>query len=410
MKLSAIQHDHDFCLTRAAELLGCPVRSVGLEWDVEQLLRKHLRLIERRGLQSEHAYLKFTSGPKGQDLEIGIERYLLEIDGRPIPLARVTAPCANIRVWRSYQFWVVPVEHHRRLYRFLRRLERSSLEVVAPIMWESDRRRLWNETIGFLAHGRQELQKYGVPQKRGVLLLGTPGNGKTMACRWLLSLCHRRGLRWRSVTAQEYADAKELGEVRDLFELEGPGIILFDDLDQALRDRDTSDADRSTFLTELDGLHPREGVVYLFTSNARVGDLDPAFRRPGRIDLFVQFQRPDDELRRRFVVERWHEEITAAIDLDEVVQASEGLSFAEMDEVKKLLVLRFLETRDWDWEAAWSAYRDGHGGGKATPRIGFSSPASRSRTVEPATVPGSVASLECAEVIEQASGGRTPPG
>jgi ATP-dependent 26S proteasome regulatory subunit len=226
-----------------------------------------------------------------------------------------------------------------------------------------------------------------------VLLLGTPGNGKTMACRWLLSLCHRRGLRWRSVTAQEYAGAKECGDVRDLFELDGPGIILFDDLDQALRDGNASDADRSTFLTELDGLHPREGVVYLFTSNARVGELDPAFRRPGRIDVFVQFQRPDGELRRRFVVERWHPEITAALDLEEIVRATEGLSFAEMDEVKKLLVLQFLETRDWDWEAAWSAYREGHGCGKAAQRIGFSTPTPRSRTVEPAMAPGSVARL-----------------
>jgi hypothetical protein len=393
MKLSAIQRDHEFCLNRAAELVGCPLRAVSLSWDVEQLLRKHLALEARQGLHAEHPLFTFTSGPKGQELEFGIERYRVEIDGRSIPLAKVVAPFPNYRTWKWYQFWGVPVEHHRRLYRFLRRLERTSLDVVAPIMREGDRLRLWSETIGFLARGRQELQKFGIPQKRGMLLLGTPGNGKTMACRWLLSLCHRRGLRWRSVTAQQYAGAKECGDVRDLFELDGPGIILFDDLDQALRDGGMSDADRSTFLTELDGLHPREGVVYLFTSNARMGDLDPAFRRPGRIDVFVQFQRPDSELRRRFVVERWHAEIVGALDIENVVRTTEGLSFAEMDEVKKLLVLRYLESRAWDWNAAWSTYREGHGGGKATQRIGFSTPATRSRTVEPAMAPGSVASL-----------------
>ena len=345
MKLSVIQRDHEFCLARAAEFLGCPLRAVSLSWDVEQLLRKHLALEARLGLHAEHPLLSFTSGPKGQDLEFGIERYRLDIEGRSIRLAKVVAPYPDYRTWRWYQFWGVPVEHHRRLYRFLRRLERTSLDVVAPIMRDGDRQRLWNETIGFLGRGRQELAKFGIPQKRGVLLLGTPGNGKTMACRWLLSLCHRRGLRWRSVTAQEYAGAKDSGDVRELFELDGPGIILFDDLDQALRDDSASDTDRSTFLTELDGLHPREGVVYLFTSNARMGDLDLAFRRPGRIDVFVPFQRPDAELRRRFVVERWHAEIVRALDLEEVVRTAEGLSFAEMDEVKKLLVLRFLETR-----------------------------------------------------------------
>jgi hypothetical protein len=200
-----------------------------------------------------------------------------------------------------------------------------------------------------------------------------------MACRWLLSLCHQRGLRWRSVASEDLSGARESGSIRELFELDGPGIILFDDLDDALRD-DRNSADRSTFLTELDGLHPREGVVYLFTSNARVRDLDPAFRRPGRIDLFVQFLRPDGELRRRFVAERWHADIAAAIDLDEVVRVTEGLSFAEMDEAKKLLVLRFLETGTWDWDAAWSAYGESHGGGKPARQIGFNAPAARSRS------------------------------
>lgn len=386
MKLSQIQRDHAACLELGAALLNTPVRAVGIEWDVEKLLRKHLRLEVRTGFDSEYPCLTFGSGPKGQDLEFGLERYRLEIDGRNVPLARIVAPCPHPRLWRWYQFWAVPVEHHRRLYRFLRRLERGSMDVLPPVMREADRLRLWQETIGFLGHGRQKLQKYGVSQKRGILLLGTPGNGKTMACRWLLSQCHRRGLRWRSVSAQEYAGAKELGDVRELFELDGPGIILFDDFDAALRDQDGNESDRATFLTELDGLHSREGVVFLFTSNARVTDLNPAFRRPGRIDLFLHFARPDADLRRKFVVERWHADIVAAVDLDDVAQTTEGLSFAEMDEVKKLLVLRFLETGAWNWQAAWSAYQVGHDGGKPTQRIGFNTPLPRSRTASEARV------------------------
>lgn len=379
MRLSTLQQDHEFCLKKGAELLGCAVRAVTLEWDVEQLLRKKLRLELRQGLTSEYPHLGYTSGPKGQQLEGGLERYRLDIDGTQVPLARIAAPCGCHPLWKWYHFWAVPVEHHRRLYRFLRRLERDSLEVVAPVMRENDRRRLWSETIGFLAHGRQDLQKYGVPQKRGILLLGTPGNGKTMACRWLLSLCRKRGLRWRSVSAQDFAGARESGDVRELFELDGPGIILFDDLDAALHDRDGYESDRSTFLTELDGLFPHQGVVYLFTSNARVNELHPAFRRPGRIDLFIHFPRPDAELRRQFVCEFWHSEITAAIDVDEVVAVTEGLSFAEMDEVKKLLVLQYLETERWDWDAAWSAYREGHSAGKTAQQIGFNTPLARTR-------------------------------
>ncbi len=379
MNLAQLQFDHAYCLERAAAVLGAPVRAVSLTWSVEQLLRMDLRVDGRCGLESPHPLLSFASGPKGQTLEYGVESFRLEIGGRVLRLAHVVAPHVGDNVWNWYEFWAVPVEHHRRLYRHLRRLERNSLDVAAPIMRDGDRQRLWSETIGFLARGRRELQTYGVPQKRGIMLLGMPGNGKTLACRWLLSLCHKRGLLWRSVSAEEFNTARGAGGVRALFELDGPGMILFDDLDQALRDGEGSPADRSTFLTELDGLHPRQGVVYLFTSNARVSDLDPAFRRPGRIDLFVHFPRPDAELRRRFIIERWHADIIGAIDLDEVVRVADGLSFAELDEVKKLLVLRFLETQEWNWEAAWSAYCDGHGGGKPAQRIGFNSPAVRNR-------------------------------
>jgi len=387
MKLCDLQRDHDLCLSRAADLLGCPVRAVYLDWDVEQLLRRSLRLELRTGLKTEFPFLRFTSGPKGQDLAFGLERFRVEMEGRAVGLAKVTAPHTSIHVWKWYQFWAVPIEHHRRLYRFLRRLERNSMDVVAPVMLEGDRHRLWQETIGFLAHGRRRLQTYGVPQKRGILLLGTPGNGKTMACRWLLSLCHRRGLRWRSVSCQDYIAARGCGDVRELFELDGPGMILFDDLDQALRDQEGNNSDRTTFLTELDGLHSREGIVYLFTSNARVAELDAAFRRPGRIDLFVHFPRPDAELRRRFVVERWHADIVAAVDPEEVVSATDGFSFAEMDEVKKLLVLQFLEGGMWDWEAAWLAYRSGHETGKPAGQIGFNSPLPRNRPLVESRVP-----------------------
>ena len=82
MKLASLQHDHDECLRKGADLLGTSVRAVSLDWPVEQLLRAHLHLEARLGLDLEHPFLSFTSGPKGQDLEFGLERYRLEIEGK----------------------------------------------------------------------------------------------------------------------------------------------------------------------------------------------------------------------------------------------------------------------------------------------------------------------------------------
>ncbi|NJL95141.1 MAG: hypothetical protein HC915_16185 [Anaerolineae bacterium] len=57
-----------------------------------------------------------------------------------------------------------------------------------------------------------------------------------------------------------------------------------------------------------------------FTSNLDVERVDFALRRPGRIDVVLAFPRPTAALRRRLIVERWHEDIRAAIDLDRALE------------------------------------------------------------------------------------------
>jgi hypothetical protein len=375
---------HAHLLKRAESLLGEKACAVGLGWSAEQTLGKQLTLVERAGISGDLPLLVIEGGPKGVRLECGIELFELTLPQVTLRVAHVVAPGGGGRTWRLYNFWAVPIGFRRAFYRQVRRLERDLLAVLPPVMREPDRQRLWENSIGFLRRARQTLRKFGVPQKRGLLLLGEPGNGKTMACRWLCALCNRHGLRFKSVSAPDYLEARSGCDVHDLFELDGPGIILFDDLDQAIADRDEfqTGLDRTTFLTELDGLRPREGIVYLFTSNARLGALDPAFRRPGRIDVFVQFSRPDAALRERFVRERWHAEIVSAVDVGEVVRATEGLSFAEMDELKKLLVVDYLDNREWNWPRAWLAWCAGHDTGRRSHRIGFTDAGSRPRSHE----------------------------
>jgi hypothetical protein len=109
----------------------------------------------------------------------------------------------------------------------------------------------------------------------------------------------------------------------------------------------------------------------LFTSNAKVKDIDPAFRRPGRIDQIIHFPRPDAPLRRRLIEEHWPKEIVENIPVAEVVENTEGKCFAEVEELKKLLVMRFLDTRAWDWPWAWESFE--HRMEESEPRrpIGF---------------------------------------
>ncbi len=228
----------------------------------------------------------------------------------------------------------------------------------------ADRDRLWQNTVGFLLSSRDAFRRYDIAKKRGVLLSGAPGNGKTMACRWLFSECRRHRLRWRNVTVADYQQARELHRVSSLFDLDRPGIVLFDDLDFGIRDRRTggTSEDHSTFLGELDGVTTRRGTVYLFTSNARLSELDPAFRRPGRIDVVMEFCRPNAALRAQCLRERWQSDICEALDLDVVIAATDGLSFADLEELRKLLVLHYLEHGAWDWTRTWRVFRRGRTG------------------------------------------------
>jgi cell division protease FtsH len=158
-----------------------------------------------------------------------------------------------------------------------------------------------------------------------------------------------------------------------LFELERAGIVFFDDVDMALRQRGPFEqaAEQSTFLAGLDGLDVNHGVVYLFTTNARLEELDAAFRRPGRIDLVLHFARPDAHLRRRLIEDCWDRRLAASLNVDRAVAQTAALSFAEMEEIKKLLVLRYLERGVFDWDGALGAFRVGRGACDVRPRIGF---------------------------------------
>jgi hypothetical protein len=180
-----------------------------------------------------------------------------------------------------------------------------------------------------------------------------------MACRWLYDLCCQEGLEWQIVTTEEYKQAAIHGTVPCLFSLTGPGIILFDDFEIGIRHRDKTGptSDHSTILSELDGVNQRQGVVYIFTTNASPKDLDPAFLRRGRIDQVITFPRPDADLRRQLVEGFWHADIRGAIDLEQVISDTDGLSFAEVEELKKLLVVHFIETQSWDWGRAVEAFR-----------------------------------------------------
>jgi hypothetical protein len=358
------------CLAEIERLLGGSARPVSLTWDMEQLLRTLLLRRSRHGLGAGPPLVQFHEGSRGHRVEVGLQRYSLDAEGEKLSVVRAVLPCvAGIE-----DFWAVRREDYVALFRALRRAlrKRTATGHHAPVMPEAERRRLWENSIGLLTRARRTLDRYGVAIKRGILLTGSPGNGKTMACRWLQAECARHRLAWRNVTLDDYENARQHHCVPALFESDEPGVVLFDDFDAALRDRAGGGASEHTvFLTALDGVRQPTNVVYLFASNLTPAELDPAVRRPGRIDVILPFDKPDADRRRALIERFWHDDIRAGIDVEQIVGDTRGMSFAEIEEAKKLLVLRHLDTGRWDWPHVLPRLRARLEAEPARRRIGF---------------------------------------
>jgi cell division protease FtsH len=344
--------DHRFLLETAARQAGfaSPVAV-----DMDEFYAPLVKAARRGPLLPLEGVLVRDWDPDNRRSSPGIQlgMRIYEIEG--IRFVRVRfAHSDNLNCW-ALDFAVVDGKDYRRLYKIALRCRRDNEPpCVPPILPHDQLDLLWKNTIGYLESGNIErIKAYGGRAKRGVLLTGAPGNGKTMACRWIWEACRQRRWEYRLVTPDNYRAARAHDNIEALFSVERRGIVFFDDMDLALRDRDkiAETEDQAVFLSAMDGIEINEGIVFVFTTNCSLDLIDRAFKRPGRLDLVLHFKAPDASLRRR-LIERWHEDIRGHLDIEQAVASTDGYSFAEIEELKNLLVMNFMETSSWNWSWA----------------------------------------------------------
>jgi hypothetical protein len=173
-------------------------------------------------------------------------------------------------------------------------------------------------------------RKMRLPFRRGYLLHGPPGNGKSSAIRAMLTSA---GL--TAYTLRLFDSRTEDADIDRVFEQavsHAPAMILLEDLDRAFPGTGDSRSKVSLqqLLNCLDGVATGEGIVTVATANEPT-ILDPAIlRRPGRFDRVVYFPNPSSALRREYFCHMYDK--FAAANLDSVVYDSEGFSFAQLRE------------------------------------------------------------------------------
>ncbi|MDJ0925172.1 MAG: AAA family ATPase [Acidimicrobiia bacterium] len=182
----------------------------------------------------------------------------------------------------------------------------------------------------------ERFTRLGIEPPRGLLLYGPPGTGKTFVIR---ALAHESGAAFFTIKGAELLD-KYVGEseraVREVFaraRAVAPAILFFDEIDALAPVRGNStnsvtDSVVAALLTELDGVSERGDVFAIGATNRR--DLvDPALLRPGRLETHLYLGLPAPESRRAFF---GISDVPFAddVDIDDLIAATDGLSFAEL--------------------------------------------------------------------------------
>jgi hypothetical protein len=247
--------------------------------------------------------------------------------------------------------------------------KKASSDLKAPVLEEGLLEEVVQNTIGFLLRAK-EIEKYGVKIRRGMILGGPPGNGKTMLCRYIQKMCSLNGIRWGVVTSADIDQAYADKQLTELFQRWT--VTFFDDIDVGYMDRSKGNGKMAcSLLTAMDGMFEGGHLVRIFTTNEEVKELDKAFTRPGRIDKITSLLKPEYDLRLQ-LIKTWPKEILDAIDDESCASRSEDYSFAEVEAIRSYLVTnKVLGGGEWDLEAAFDEFKDRREEDEAIRSLGF---------------------------------------
>jgi cell division protease FtsH len=196
------------------------------------------------------------------------------------------------------------------------------------------------EVVDFLRDpGR--FAKLGAKVPRGVLLLGSPGTGKTLLSR---AVAGEADVPFFSISGSDFVEmfvGVGAARVRDLFEQARryqPCIVFIDEIDAVGRQRgaglggghDEREQTLNQLLVEMDGFEAGAGIILIAATN-RPDILDPALLRPGRFDRQIVVDRPD--VNGRLAILKVHvkdKKLSPEVDLDVVARRTPGFVGADL--------------------------------------------------------------------------------
>jgi cell division protease FtsH len=200
-----------------------------------------------------------------------------------------------------------------------------------------------SELVDFLKDPKK-FQKLGGRIPKGVLMVGSPGTGKTLLAR---AIAGEADVPFFSISGSDFVEmfvGVGASRVRDMFEQgrkSAPCLIFIDEIDAVGRHRghgmggghDEREQTLNALLVEMDGFDAQDGVIIIAATN-RPDVLDPALLRPGRFDRQVTVNLPD--VRGREEILKVHSKkvkVAESVDFGVIARGTPGYSGAELANV-----------------------------------------------------------------------------
>ncbi len=197
------------------------------------------------------------------------------------------------------------------------------------------------EVVDFLKNPKK-YHKLGARIPRGILLVGSPGTGKTLLAK---AVAGEAGVPFFHTSGAEFEEmlvGAGASRVRDLFgkaKKTAPCIIFIDEIDAVAKKRGTvlhsgnGEQTLNQILVEMDGLEERENVIVLGATN-RSDVLDPAILRPGRFDRTVVVHTPDSKGREEILnIYTKNKVMEEGVDLKALAKKTVGFTGADLENV-----------------------------------------------------------------------------